>query len=121
MAKVFLDANIFIDLVENRGEISSDELNGHDVFISPLSVHILMYITKSKIPYKKLNEAIKDFSIIDFDQSICYKSLDGPTNDFEDNMQLHSAAQAECDLFLTSDVKLLNLRFFGKTRIAPNF
>lgn len=32
--------------------------------------------------------------------------------------QLHSAAEAECDYFLTSDKKLLAMKFFGKTRIV---
>lgn len=35
----------------------------------------------------------------------------------EDNIQLHSAAEAECDFFLTSDDKLLKIKFFGKTEI----
>lgn len=47
-----------------------------------------------------------------------YKALEGPTVDFEDNTQLHSAAEAECDYFLTNDEKLLKMKFFGKTRLT---
>lgn len=120
MAKVFLDANKLIDLVEDRGKTFGDSLDKHFIFISPLSVHILLYITKSKVPYQKLEDTIQDFSIVDFDQNLCDKSLLGPTADFEDNVQLNTAAQSECDLFLTSDKKLLNLKFFGKSRIQSS-
>ena len=121
MARVFLDANIFIDLAENRGKISTDDLDNHDLFVSALLPHILMYITKRKVPFEKLSSLIIDsFTIVSFDHSICYKALDGPTSDFEDNVQLHSAAEAECDLFLTNDRRLLGLKFFGKARIIQN-
>lgn len=119
MAKVFLDTNAFIDLVEQRDNKTIEELNGHDIFISPLSVHILMYVTKRKVPYPRLSNTISHFLLVPFDEGIASHSLTGPTSDFEDNVQLHSAAQSECDLFLTSDLKLLNLKFFGKVQILP--
>ena len=118
MARVYLDANKLIDLVEDRGETFGDSLDKHKLFISPLSVHILLYITKHKVPYQKLEDIIQDFTIVHFNQNICNKSLLGPTADFEDNVQLHSAASAACDLFLTSDKKLQNLKYFGKTKIV---
>jgi len=118
MAKVFLDANYFIDLVEERKqEVSLNKFREHQLFISSLSIHILSYIYKYKIPDKGLNIALKKFNIIDFDKQVVDKSLLGPASDFEDNVQLHSAAEAECDLFLTEDKKLLDLKFFGKTKI----
>lgn len=117
MAKIFLDANILIDLVEERGQITPDELNAHDIFISPLSVHILMYITKHKVPYKNLINTIDSFILISFDENIANLALIGPTSDLEDNVQLHSCAEAECDYFLTADKKILDMKFFGKTQI----
>lgn len=57
--------------------------------------------------------------MIDFSEDILDKALDGPSADLEDNIQLHSAAEAEADLFLTNDEGLLNLKFFGKTEIKP--
>lgn len=120
MARVFLDTNIFIDIAEKRGQISLDNLIDHKLFISSLSVHILAYITKRKIPDPELSELVDLFTIEDFDQSICYKSLESPTTDLEDNIQLHSAAEAECDIFLTNDKQLLALKFFGKTRVTQN-
>lgn len=117
MARVFLDTNIFIDLVEKRKQITIDQLNGNDLFISPLSVHILMYVTKRKIPYHRLNNIINSFIQVPFDENITNPSLVNPTTDFEDNIQLHSAAEADCDIFLTSDEKLLKMKFFGKMKL----
>lgn len=119
MARLFLDANYFIDLVEERKpEVGLNQFAEHQLFISSLSIHILTYLYKYKIPDKGLNVALKNFNIIDFNKQIVGVSLFGPTTDFEDNVQLHSAAEAECDLFLTEDRKLLNLKFFGKTKIV---
>lgn len=121
MEKVFLDANVVIDLVEKRRHKTIDDLDGYELFISPISVHILIYVTKQKIPYSKLSQVmLKFFTIVPFDQTISISSLEGPTSDFEDNVQLHSAAQTECNFFLTEDRKLLDLRFFGKTQIATS-
>lgn len=118
MAKIFLDTNILINLVEKRNEtVNPSNLQEHIIFISPLSVHVLIYVTKHKIPYPKLTEIIELFSLVAFDEAIIYKALTGPTNDFEDNTQLHCAAEAECDLFLTEDKGLRTLKFFGKTKI----
>lgn len=117
MAKIFIDANIFIDLVEKRSQLNIDDLNNQDLFISTLSVHILMYIAKKKIPYPFLSNIVERFLIVDFTNDILNKALQNPTDDFEDNVQLHSAAEADCDVFLTSDAKLLKMKFFGKTEI----
>ncbi|MEK7079200.1 MAG: PIN domain-containing protein [Patescibacteria group bacterium] len=118
MAKIFLDTNTFIDLVESRGNLSGVDLQDHELVISPLSIHILIYVTRKKIPYPTLSHLIKLFSITVFDQSVCERSLIGTTKDFEDNVQLHSASDSGCDLFITRDQKLLSLQFFGAMRIA---
>jgi predicted nucleic acid-binding protein len=119
MARVFLDTNVLIDLAEKRKDLDSN-INGEKLFLSPLSVHILFYVTKRKIPYPTILDIVSSLSLVPLDEVICYKALEGPTNDFEDNVQLHSAAEADCDVFLTSDKKLLGMKFFGKTRIASS-
>ncbi len=120
MARVFLDANVLIDLLEKRGQVSRESLNDHEVFISPLSVHISAYMTKRKVPNSELAVIVDDFTITVFDERICSKALQNPTTDFEDNVQLHSAAEADCDFFLTNDKQILNLKFFGKTKIIKD-
>ncbi|OGH47432.1 MAG: hypothetical protein A3A51_01800 [Candidatus Levybacteria bacterium RIFCSPLOWO2_01_FULL_39_10] len=120
MARVFLDANILIDLTEKRGTITSENLGGHKCSISPLSVHILFYILKKRVPFLELKTILDPFSIIDLTKNIYNEALIGPTFDFEDNVQLHSAAEADCDIFLTNDKNLLKLKFFGKARILSS-
>lgn len=117
MAKVFLDTNALIDFVEKRANFDETQLAGHQLFISPLSIHILSYLYKYQMPEKKLKKIDQVFIFIPIDLSVTTKALNGPTADFEDNIQLHSAAEAECDFFLTDDRKLLGLKFFGKTQI----
>lgn len=113
MAKLFLDANIFIDLIEGRQEIDTENLIKHELIMSPLSMHILIYLYKYKIPNEKLLKPGDFIQIVPFSKTIMDNALLGPTDDFEDNIQLHSAAAAHCDSFLTSDKKLLKMGLFG--------
>lgn len=118
MAKVFLDTNYFIDAVHRKPELQIlDQLLGHIPCVSTLSFHIYCYSYKIKIPNQKVISQKQKFQLVDFSGDILDKALTGPTKDLEDNVQLHSAAEAECDLFLTSDEKLLKMKFFGKAEI----
>ena len=117
MAKIFLDTNKFIDTIYRNKRVR-DELSGHEVYISPLSVHILCYTQKIKVPSPDLNQLENDYVPINLSHKILYKSVSGPTPDLEDNIQLHSAAEADCDYFLTNDEKILKMKFFGKTKIC---
>ncbi len=117
MAKVFLDTNYFIGLANRAPEVETDILNEQKGFISALSCHILFYVNKIDVPDTKMNSFISDFNLINLSQDILDKALVGPTKDLEDNIQLHSAIKADCDVFLTNDAKLLKLKFFGKTEI----
>ena len=92
----------------------------HKLFVSPLSVHIWAYIGKEKIPSKRLSKFLEIFYFIDFDKNILEKSLKGLTNDFENNVQLHSALLANCKIFLTQDKQLLKMAYFGQTEIKQN-
>jgi predicted nucleic acid-binding protein len=117
--RLFLDTNRYIDLIKRDVEIG-ESLRHHLVFISPLSTHILCYHYKIKIPDLKIISSQNMFGVVSLSKFILDKSLQGPTSDLEDNIQLHSAAEAECDYFLTSDEKILRMKFFGKTKIVPN-
>jgi len=116
MARIFLDTNFYID-VTKRSKKNWEYLKGDLLFISPLSTHILFYARKLKVPDIEVNELQKQFGIVPLTKFILDKALEGPTSDLEDNIQLHSAAEADCDVFLTSDKSLLSMKFFGKTRI----
>lgn len=118
MAKVFIDTNYFIGLANRAPGINTENLDAHKSFVSILSCHILFYVNKIKVPNANINSFIEDFNLIPLNQELLNKSLTGPTIDLEDNIQLHSAANADCDYFLTNDSKLLKMKFFGKVQIA---
>lgn len=120
MAKVFLDTNYFIGLANKVPEVETDILDEQKGFISALSCHILFYVNKIDVPDTKMNSFISDFNLINLSQDILDKALVGPTKDLEDNIQLHSAIKADCDIFLTYDAQLLKLGFFGKTEIKSS-
>jgi predicted nucleic acid-binding protein len=117
MANVFIDSNILFDITE-RDITRIKMLNKHDVSISALSFHIIFYTYKYKIPNEKLNQYYKQFHIISMTDNILRNSMIGPTSDLEDNIQLHSAVKKDSDYFLTSDKKLLKMKFFGRTKIV---
>jgi len=116
MAKIFLDTNVLVDYLE-RKNISISHLRGHKVAISPLSTHILFSISKNLVPQSLIAEALEQFSIVSFNQSVHDNSLIGPTSDFEDNVQLHSASNYNAAFFLTSDKQLCSMKFFGTMKI----
>ncbi|HCS78116.1 TPA: hypothetical protein DIV55_00030 [Patescibacteria group bacterium] len=119
MARIFLDTNFLIDAIHRKPEQEIlTLLENHDIYISSLSFHIYCYIFKIKIPDKRVSEQKDKFNIIDFSDDILEVALSGPTIDFEDNVQLHSGAEAEADIFLTSDQNLLAMKFFGKTKLV---
>lgn len=118
MARVFLDTNCLIDAVERRPEKEIlTSLKGHTSIISPLSVATYCYLYKIKVPNRHLSIQLAEFQIVDFSAGVLNRAMVGPTGDLEDNIQLHSAAETDCDFFLTGDKKLLNLKFFGKVQI----
>lgn len=120
MAKVYLDTNFLLDITE-RDKTKREQLNGHRVFTSPLSYHILFYTYKYKVPKKEITKYVEAFYIVNLTEKILNRSLEGPTADLEDNIQLCSAAEAECNYFLTNDKRLLKMKFFGKTKIVDQF
>lgn len=117
MANIFLDSNFFFDITE-RDINKREMLNDNKVFVSALSYHILFYSHKHKVPQKLIVKHKKELSVTNLSDKILDLALDGPIDDLEDNIQLHSASEHECDVFLTSDKKLLKMKFFGKMRIV---
>ncbi len=118
MARVFVDANYFIYFVNRSPDTDDSELfHAHQLFVSVLTCHILYYVNKIKVPDKATISFISDFNLTNLGSKIINDSMEGPTNDLKDNIQLHSAAKVNCDYFLTNDRQLLKMSYFGKTRI----
>ncbi|PJA38090.1 hypothetical protein CO180_04345 [candidate division WWE3 bacterium CG_4_9_14_3_um_filter_41_6] len=121
MAKrIFLDANAFIDILEDREGVKAKDLVGNVLFISVLTLHIYVYSYKITIPSDTVSLLKSQFTYVDVTSSISEKSMTGPTSDFEDNIQLHSAIESKADLFITRDKKLLSLGYFGACRIVDS-
>ena len=117
MAKVFLDTNIFIDIIK-RNKDKYQMLVGNEIYVSPLSFHIAFYSLKVKTPNISILKSLDNFSLVNLDEKILKQALNSPTTDLEDNIQLHSAVKANCDIFLTNDKKLLKMVYFGKIKIV---
>lgn len=117
MASIFLDTNVFFDIII-RDRKKASLFEGNMLYISPLSYHIYCYSEGIKIPDKYLGLTIKNFEFVALSKDLLKKAMEGPTQDLEDNIQLHSALMADCDYFLTSDRRLLNLKFYKKTKIV---
>ncbi|MBI3396881.1 type II toxin-antitoxin system VapC family toxin [Candidatus Woesebacteria bacterium] len=120
MAKLFFDTNCFVHLYTKRAPFPFplEKLENYDLYVSPLSYHVLSYVEKVKIPNQELLKSLDKFYLTDLNEQILTRALGGPTNDLEDNIQLQSANEASCDYFLTLDKKLLKMKSFGKTEIV---
>ena len=114
MKKVYLDTNIFIDILTNRalGTVSLDDLKPllekSLVYMSTLSVHIAYYILKIKpnsSSDRKTKNLINIINLIPLNLSIIENSLNTYKIDFEDTLQYYSALSENCDYILTRDNK----------------
>ncbi|HYD34801.1 MAG TPA: hypothetical protein VD999_01925 [Vitreimonas sp.] len=117
MAKIFLDANCFLRLMRGELQNAVPYLSSHKLFISTLSVHIALYVYKVNLPSQTFENFYQQFQSIDFSKELTQKALVGPTKDFEDNLQLHSAVTSRCSIFLTLDKKLLKMKSFETLNI----
>ncbi len=117
MSAVYLDTNFFISLVEPRGNLTLDVYENYNLCVSTLSLHIFAYVYKRKMPDQQFVDFSQYYSLVDLTEEIITRAAVGPTSDFEDNIQLNSAAAAKCNYFLTQDKELLKLRFFGSVEI----
>lgn len=122
MANIFFDTNYFIKLYSGIDNvfIKAETLENNELFVSNLTYHIVAYAKKIKIPNQELLSTLNAFNALDFTSNILVNSLEGPTTDLEDNIQLHSASSANCDYFLTFDKKLLKMKFFGRMRVVTS-
>lgn len=110
MAQIFLDANCLIDVFGHRDEDLATLLDPHQLNISALSLHIFAYVEKLHMPTSLLSQISSLVHVVNLTSMIINHSSQGPTPDFEDNIQLHSAVAIGCQYFLTRDVRLLNMK-----------
>ena len=120
MAKIFLDTNAFIDIVEKRDRELLDQLSSNQLFLAAYSIPVWFYVYKHSVPNPNTEKLFKTFNVVDTTSDIISRSLVGPTKDLEDNIQLHSASDSGCEVFLTKDKDLLKLGYFGKVRVCES-
>ena len=117
MIKVFIDTNIFLDILCKREQFVDDALsifdmavdNQIELLISDLSIANIKYITRKEIPIDKFYDLIKTFrpifTIVPLGADVIDKALDLRANDFEDALQYFSAVQANADCLVTRNIK----------------
>jgi len=135
--KVFLDANICLDLLDTKRPTSKNSVDwymsnkdneSYEFFFSSDFITTFYYILtqKRKYPQKETILAIDALCTevipwyINHDDFSSAKSdfFDNILNDFEDLIVLNSASRLECDKFITNDQELLKLKIFKDTIIV---
>ena len=120
MAQIFLDANCLIDVFGRRDETLATLLDPHQLSISALSLHIFAYVEKLHMPAPLIPQISSLVRVVNLTRTIINHSSRGPTSDFEDNIQLHSAKTIDCQYFLTRDNLLLKMKQWqGVSLISP--
>ena len=117
MKKIFLDTNIFIDLLTDR-EIKKIDIEKLEqylhkslVYISVLSVHIAYYVLKIKpnsTTHEKVQKLISLMNLVSLSEITTVLTLKTFNKDFEDTLQYYSAIESGCEKILTRDIKDYN-------------
>jgi len=114
--RVFLDTNIFLDMIlmrDNRIDnenaafiLMIAELDDFDFFVSPITVSTSFYISRK---YSNASEIIDDklkhMHILPMDRRDVRFAMGSNIPDKEDAMQISCAQRGECEIILTRDSK----------------
>lgn len=114
MNKIFLDANILIDLIESR---KLEETGVHNllkditdakIYVSALSIHIAFYVLHIKAgskTHQKASLLLEFLNILPLTESIISRTNKLKCHDYEDTQQYLTALDEGCDYILTRDKK----------------
>lgn len=109
MKKIFLDANILIDLITRRVKIDGIErIDFRQLYSSTLSAHILFYVNKIKYnspEAKKSTDILNHISLTPLTEEIVKNAYKVKYYNYEDTLQYLMALNAECNYILTRDKK----------------
>ena len=115
--RVFIDTNVFLDLLWKREGFLEDSLRVFDLavdgnfelLISDLSIANIKFITRKDYPVEKFYEVMSVFrpvfTIVPIGENAVDKAFALKANDFEDALQYFSAVQAQADYLLTRNIK----------------
>jgi len=110
--KIFVDTNIFLDLILEREYykesiliLNAIDKNIFDGVVLDISLLNIDYIAKKQV--KDIREFIdlinKSFLVLGADNNSFTKALEIDNNDLEDNLQYVCAKNEKCELIITND------------------
>ena len=115
--RVFIDTNIFLDLLCRRERFLGDSLKVFDLavdgkfelLISDLSIANIKYITRKDFSVDSFYETISAFrpvfTIVPVGEDAVDKALALKAQDFEDALQYFSAVHSQADYLLTRNIR----------------
>ena len=117
VSKVFLDANILLDLTLKRNDhekaryiIELAEVNKLQLFISTSIVHILGHYLTQYYGHEKAKQLILELlvniTVIDISHEVILTALHSKIADIEDALQYYTAIDYKLDYFISQDKKL---------------
>lgn len=109
MRKIFLDANILIDLISGRRNVEGiEDTDFKQLHTSTLSVHILFYVNRIKynsVEERRTKEVLKHIVLTPLTDTIVRRAYKSKYSDYENTLQYLMALHANCDYILTRDRK----------------
>lgn len=109
--KLFLDTNIFLDLILNRDShealkiLNAIQKNFFDGYILDITLLNIDYVAKKQVydirEFLRLVNGI--FTVIGADNETIKQALDIENSNLEDNLQYISAKSAMCDVIISND------------------
>lgn len=115
--RVFIDTNVFLDILYRREAFFVDSLKVFDLaidekielLISDLSIANIKFITRKDFAIGKFYEIMSVFrpifTVVPIGEDAVDKALALKADDFEDALQYFSAVQAKADYILTRNIK----------------
>lgn len=115
--RVFIDTNVFLDLLCRRERFLADSLKVFDLavdgkfelLISDLSIANIKYITRKDFSVDKFYEIISAFrpvfTIVSVGEDAVDKAIALKAQDFEDALHYFSAVHSQADYLLTRNIR----------------
>jgi predicted nucleic acid-binding protein len=127
---VAVDANIILELIENRSRAAEVQNviayyanDGEGFAVSTLSVGHVFYLAEAhKVSMKRVEELVQQYKLYDVVAAdVEWALLHYKGKDFEDALQIAAALREKCAVFLTIDAllarkysKFLDIKLIGK-------
>ncbi len=111
MPKIFLDANILLEIILDRPKqhvaIKHLEKQPESLYISSLTAHLVVYFGQSRVGLPTIRNFLADYTILPLEESdFTWAFTNARNKDFEDALQLGVAIRHACTQFVTFDSKL---------------